>query len=565
MDTSCPRGQILTLDRPTDHRFESAESLRRSEQRYRSLALATASIVWTTDPEGRLTEPSPSWEEFTGQTYAQYSGAGWTAAVHPQDLERVLRTWDEALSNRSLYAIEYRIRRRDGQWRHMLVRGVPVVEDGGEVREWVGACTDITERIAAEEELRKAQRQIARQLEVTSGIADTLADSEQRLRLVVDAGKMATWEWTVGSDAIEFSPAMEELHGIPISTFGGDLPAFLANVHPEDRDMVSQCLLATLERRIEHQIEYRVVLPDGGARWIEGRGKLFTDMTGKPQRVIGVCMDITPRKWAEQAQRRTKDELERQVDERTAELQSVNRQLVASNRELEDFASIASHDLQEPLRKIQAFGGRLENRAGAALDEESRDYLKRMLRAAGRMQRLISDLLQFSRVTTKAQPFAPVDLNAIVGDVLSDMETTIEQSGGRVEAGPLPTLDADAVQMQQLLQNLIGNGLKFCKPEVPPVVKVYQAPAAPDSKIRICVEDNGIGFDEKYLDRIFNVFQRLHGRSEYEGTGIGLAVCRKVAERHGGSITATSKAGVGSTFIVTLPLRHALTESVHVV
>ncbi len=204
------------------------------------------------------------------------------------------------------------------------------------------------------------------------------------------------------------------------------------------------------------------------------------------------------------------------------------------------------------MRKIQAFGDRLNSGYHEALDERGSDYLQRMQNAAVRMQGLINDLLAFSRLTGKAQSFAPVDLAEVVQEVVSDLEVRIERTGGRVEVGDMPIIDADPMQMRQLLQNLIGNGLKFHKKE-PPVVKVHAALL--DADCQIIVEDNGIGFDEKYLDRIFTIFQRLHGRSEYEGTGVGLAICRKIAQRHGGGITAKGKPGQGATFIVTLPAK----------
>ncbi|MDQ3013227.1 MAG: CHASE3 domain-containing protein [Acidobacteriota bacterium] len=239
-----------------------------------------------------------------------------------------------------------------------------------------------------------------------------------------------------------------------------------------------------------------------------------------------------------------------------AEVQTLtlNQELGRSNRELQDFAYVASHDLQEPLRKIQAFGDRLKSKYGPALNDEGRDYLDRMQNSARRMHTLINDLLEYSRVATKGQPFTPVDLNQVASDVLGDLEVRVQQSGGRVEMGELPVMDADPLQMRQLLQNLIGNALKFYRPEQPPVVRVT-AEGTEDGLCLIAVADNGIGFEEKYLDRIFTPFQRLHGRSEYEGTGMGLAVCRRIAERHGGTITAQSTPGQGTTFLVTLPLK----------
>jgi light-regulated signal transduction histidine kinase (bacteriophytochrome) len=171
------------------------------------------------------------------------------------------------------------------------------------------------------------------------------------------------------------------------------------------------------------------------------------------------------------------------------------------------------------------------------------------------MQILINDLLTYSRVTTKAQPFVPLDLNQIIEQVSSDLEVRVEQAKGKIINKGLPTLEADPTQMRQLFQNLISNALKFHKPDTPPVVTIAAKPIDDPTQVEIYISDNGIGFDEKYLDRIFTIFQRLHGRFEYEGTGIGLAVCRKIVDRHGGFITATSTPNAGATFIVTLPLK----------
>jgi PAS domain S-box-containing protein len=239
------------------------------------------------------------------------------------------------------------------------------------------------------------------------------------------------------------------------------------------------------------------------------------------------------------------------------DLKRTQLRLEQSNRELENFASVASHDLQEPLRKIQTFSERLRTTYTEALGPEGRDYLERMNNAAARMRKLIDDLLSYSRVSSKAQPFSRVKLKEIAREVLGDLETSIEQAGASVSVGELPVLDADPFQMRQLLQNLVSNALKFRRPDVAPSVSI-QGSIDPEGRLcEVRVEDNGIGFDEKYLVRLFNLFQRLHGRSQYEGTGIGLAICRKIAERHGGRIGARSTPGQGSTFIVTLPLRQA--------
>jgi signal transduction histidine kinase len=255
----------------------------------------------------------------------------------------------------------------------------------------------------------------------------------------------------------------------------------------------------------------------------------------------------------------------RDMSNSNEDLKLYAKKLERSNKELQDFASVASHDLQEPLRKIQAFSDRLRSRCALAIDDQGREYLDRIQNAAARMQTLINDLLTYARVATKAQPFVATDLVSITREVVSDLEARIEQVRGRVIVGDLPSVEADPLQFRQLMQNLIGNSLKYNRPDVPPVVSIYShhliegtsntQKAASGPYCQILVEDNGIGFDEVYSEKIFTIFQRLHGRTEYEGTGVGLAVCRKIVERHGGTITARSTLGKGSTFTVTLPVR----------
>jgi PAS domain S-box-containing protein len=221
------------------------------------------------------------------------------------------------------------------------------------------------------------------------------------------------------------------------------------------------------------------------------------------------------------------------------------------NRELEQFAFTASHDLQEPLRKILAFGERLGTKYREKLDDEGKDYLIRIMNASKRMQQFIRDLIKYARLTTRPELLDTLDLREAVMEVISDLELKIERVGANVEVFELHAVKGEKSQIRQLFQNLIANALKF-HGEEQPHIKIYSRRT--DRDCMIFVEDNGIGFDEKYLDRIFVPFERLHGRSAYEGTGMGLAICRKIVDRHGGSITAKSKPGEGSTFIITLPL-----------
>lgn len=272
----------------------------------------------------------------------------------------------------------------------------------------------------------------------------------------------------------------------------------------------------------------------GRLREILYNATVFCNQDGEVEGAFATARDVTKQKEAESEAQRYMQELER------------------SNAELQDFASIASHDLQEPLRKVLAFGDHLKEHSGDKLDEQGRDYLARMQNAAQRMSVLIEALFQYSRVATRAQPFQPVDMLAVVFGAVSDVGERISRSHARIEFTPMPKVMADPMQARQLIQNLVANALKFQQPGTRPHVVIEGRTTDPGG-CEISVRDNGIGFDEKYLERIFRPFQRLHGRSEYEGSGMGLAICRKVVARHGGTITARSRPGEGSTFVVTLP------------
>ncbi len=259
------------------------------------------------------------------------------------------------------------------------------------------------------------------------------------------------------------------------------------------------------------------------------------------------------------------EELEAKIAARTQELSVYSDELARSNRELEDFAFVASHDLQEPLRKIRAFGNRIESGYGDVIDERGKDFLARMLNAAERMSMLISDLLSFSRVSTRGKDFVDVELNAIFSGVLGDLEIAIEEKSAQVNVADMPSMRGDKSQLEQLFLNLISNALKFQPVDVTPIIDISCKDLTSDEQstllkadeyqwIKITVSDNGIGFEQSFAEKIFAPFQRLHGRSEYKGTGIGLAVCRRIVERHNGTIAATSEPGKGAKFDIILPL-----------
>lgn len=296
------------------------------------------------------------------------------------------------------------------------------------------------------------------------------------------------------------------------------------------------------------------------------RSPLQTDDGHEVGSVI-VLADISNSKKVQDELRRSRTELqhlnaslEERVAIRTRELSRANIELIQRNRELQDFAYIASHDLQEPLRKISSFADLLMSDFGDQLEGDGSEYLARIRSAAIRMSDLLRGLLSFSRILTEAKPFRMADLGDVIGEVISDLHVLIAETGAEIQIGTLPSVEADRVQMRQLFQNLIGNAIKFARPEAPPRVTI-RAKMVDSSKdvpgemlCRIELSDNGIGFEQKYTDRIFSPFERLHGRTAYPGTGMGLAICRRIVERHHGELTAVSVPGQGSTFVVTLPV-----------
>jgi light-regulated signal transduction histidine kinase (bacteriophytochrome) len=277
------------------------------------------------------------------------------------------------------------------------------------------------------------------------------------------------------------------------------------------------------------------VFPGIGRKTMLLNARIVSHEPDAPRAILLAIEDVTEQRLAERRLARQRRELER------------------SNAALIEFASVASHDLQEPLRKILSFGERLGTAAGPALVGDARLYLDRMLSGAARMRSLIQDLLAYSQVGTGSRSFTPTDLSMVAREVIADLEPAMAESGGRITVGQLPVIDADGFQMRQLLQNLLGNALKFHRKDVPPVIRLNATSEGSESCI-ITVADNGIGFNDEHHEKIFRMFERLHGRAEYAGSGIGLAICRKIVERHGGTIAATSSAGGGATFTVTLPV-----------
>jgi PAS domain S-box-containing protein len=388
-----------------------------------------------------------------------------------------------------------------------------------------------------------------------------LKKSETLYRSLVIATSEAVWIADTNGFAKEFSlwsaltgQSQRELEGW----------GWLNAVHPEDREFTQLLWIQALAKKSPYKLEHRVRVADGSYGFFAVRAVPILDSQNEIQEWIGTHTEITERKLAEEGLQQAKTELEIKVQERTAELQKLNEELKRSNQELEQFAYIASHDLQEPLRAVTGYSQLLVEEYQGLLDESAQEYLDYIIDGAKRMQQLIQDLLAYSRVGTRGREFTLTDCNAVVSEALSNLCVAIAESQAVITHDSLPALLADKTQLVQLLQNLIGNAIKFHRKDVPPQIHIRAVkvgkeffphpPQLPTSQPvwLFSVQDNGIGIKTQYLERIFEIFRRLHTRREFPGTGIGLAICKKIVERHHGRIWAESQLGVGTTFYFTL-------------
>lgn len=380
---------------------------------------------------------------------------------------------------------------------------------------------------------------------------------EERFRMAVSATKLGVWEVDLRTGLVTCSDECRIILGLDIDSVA-DLQTLEALLHPVGNTRALLQLKALVEENTggDYDAVHRIVRPaDHKHRWVRVRGAYFHGRDGRPERLLGTLLDITPEKEAEL-------HLERTVQQRTVELIKSNERLGKSNRDLEEFAYIASHDLQEPLRKIQTFIDMIRENPG---DRQAFDkYFVKISDSARRMSTLIRDVLNYSRLSNAEGTPAETDLNEVLGDVLSDFESAITEKKATIITGSLPVIIGEAAQLRQLFANLLGNALKFSA-ELPEI-RVHSQPITPteaairfnlpDNRpyVQITLEDNGIGIEEQYVDKIFAIFKRLHNRQQYPGTGIGLAICKKIVENHHGHIFARRRPEGGTAMEVVLPL-----------
>lgn len=421
--------------------------------------------------------------------------------------------------------------------------GYPIRNKDGNYLGWTWQFRDITAQLKAEETLQLKNVELEQLI--------------QEFKFVTDFMPQMVWAAQPNGAVDFFNQQWYDYTGLSFEQTKAS--GWTTIVHPDDADRTWHTWNNAVTNGEVYEIEYRLRRYDGVFLWFLARAVPMRDGEGNITKWFGTCTNINDQKHAA-------DLLEQKVAERTFELQEVNRNLAWSNSELEQFAYVASHDLQEPLRKIRTFTGMLESELKQREPKRVTHFIDRIWQSSSRMQELIKDLLDFSRLgRTQQAQFAPVNLNEILQQVSEDLELLINQKAARIEWQPMPNVQASTLQMSQLFYNLLSNALKFSKEGVAPFVQVASTPA--DKMLvaehglahhetplhYITVTDNGIGFKPEYADQIFTIFQRLHSRSSYEGTGIGLALCKKVVLNHHGAIWATSEPGVGATFHLLLP------------
>lgn len=503
-------GEVVRMHcftRDISERKRAEIALRASEARYRTLVAATASVVFATDAGGNVRTALPSWEEYTGQTWEEYREAGWMAKVHSDDHPGLRRAFAAAQGDNAIsFDAEIRVwHARSQRYRYCLHRAVPLAGNDGTTEEWIGTLMDIDDRKRAEDYFRLAIESAPSAM-VMIDERGNIVFVNRRLLALCGYGR----EELIGQPAVWLLPERFRK-----SVLGFNAAAF---------DKSQEPAAASYDLQVRHKDEREIPVEVG-----------LSPFTIEERRFcLATLNDVSERRRAEEALKRYTEELQR------------------SNRELGQFAYVASHDLQEPMRAISGCVQLLAQRYRDKLDARAHELIEHTVGGAARMQALINDLLSYSRVSSRARPFQVCDIRHPVRQALANLEFAIQESRARITVEGLPLASIDATQFTQLFQNLIGNAIKFRAERIP---EIYVGAEARSGNYLFWVKDNGIGVEPQCADRIFGVFQRLHGRTKYPGNGIGLAICRKIVERHDGRIWVESIPGTGSTFYFTLPMK----------
>ena len=516
---------------------ERTRLLAESEERFRLVSQATNDAIWDWDLVNNTIWLSNNYYSMFGydQPDEKLKRKTWLDRVHPEDRPKVNESISASINNGSKqWTAEYRYQKANGEYAQILDRGYILHDEYGTPYRMLSSMLDVTQ-------LRKTEQ-------------DYLNSVEQR-KFLAESMPLIVWTATPTGRVNFLNNQFTSYTGINFKKAKG--LGWEEVIHPEHLKTLKKIWKAAIIKRQDFSLEVMMRRHDGEYRWYLLRARAKVDESGKLLMWVGTNTDIHEQKMATAI-------MEQKVAERTLELKEINQQLELSNHDLQQFASVASHDLKEPLRKIHMFSQMLKDRYMKGMDEAG-EYMDRIISSSERMTRLINDLLSFSRLSVDSF-FEPVNVNSILDEVLSDLELAITERKAKIHVDEFPQIEGIPGQMRQIFQNIISNALKFTRKDVQPVIKIETA-RLKDKKfnstvdengnyLRIRISDNGIGFDNQFKDKIFTIFQRLHTRNEYEGTGIGLAICKKIVDKHDGIITAQSKEGQGSTFIIILPIKH---------
>ncbi|MBB1283913.1 PAS domain S-box protein [Flavisolibacter sp. BT320] len=547
IDTGKPRfdnegnflGFIGTVTDITERKLAEA-NLQLNEDRLRITIESTELGTWDFYPEhGRLNWDSRCKEMFGLKPDSFVDYAVFLKGLHPEDRERVDAIVQNSLRPESggFYNTEYRtIGLEDGKLRWVLARGKTFFDESGKAVRFIGTVLDITDKKIAEEAL-KMQARVLESMDEGVSVSD-----EEGIIVYTNAAEETMFGYEAG-----------ELLGQHVS---------VQNAYdPEENQRIVSAVIDEIKQHGVWNGEWHNKRKNGTTFYTYSHITLLE--LGERKVMVCVQRDITEEKKYKEALQRSAEELENRVVERTRELKEANDQLERSNEELEQFAYITSHDLQEPLRKIKTFASRIEDELSGSDQVMAQKYLAKVINSANRMSVLIRDLLNYSKLTREGRNIEPVNLNEIAEEVLSDLEVLVAQKKATINFTNLPVVNGIRLQLSQLFFNLIGNSLKFAHPDVPPVIAIdtYTLTAAESTAVglpaadyvAIRFKDNGIGFNPSYKEQIFEIFQRLNSRDSFAGTGIGLALSKKVVENHRGRITAESEEGKGAAFTVYLP------------
>lgn len=558
-------GAVLT-GRDITEQKRAEQALRENAERFRSLVTASAQMVWSTDAEGLVLQALPGWSQYTGQTDEDVRGEGWLKALHPDDVAGAIAAWREALSKRSAYTTEYRMRRHDGVYRIFAVRGVPIFDEAGGVREWIGTCTDITEQRMAQDEMKRTAARLAALNRLGSIMSSHLDLSKvfdefaremgvlfefARTTYIAVHPERDEWEivqhWSRVSDAVSMGwraplrgTAMEwvarEKHPLVENELGVNWTesALARELGVKSRVLVPLVLNDAVIGILSVSSQQPEAFPPEVVQFLQALAD---------QLVLAVH---NARLYGEV--QRYAAELEQRVAQRTAELE-------AANRELEAFSYSVSHDLRAPLRAIAGFAAILVEDHAAAMSPTAARYATLVQNAADKMARLIDDLLEFSRFGRQALSTREVDIARMFQEVGAEVQASYPGRNIQLTVGDLPPCRADPSLLRQVITNLLSNAFKYTGPRDPAIIEVSATPSREGAPVIYRVKDNGVGFDMAYASKLFGVFQRLHRSEEFEGTGVGLAIVQRIIHRHGGQISAESAVNQGTTFSFTLAER----------